>query len=273
MKTKILYILFLTLSLISCEKKIDWTQKPSGNKYIVVESTITNEYKNQLVKISKSVSEINQKPEMISGANVVISDGFDNYTFQEDSSQKGYYYSKQKFIAVINKTYQLSITFEGKTFTAFARMFPVSDFSIVKYAHKDSSKMYYLTEEPNQFSLNENAMYEISIDWSALSEYSDSSYTKTHALLYFYSLSSIDIPEIFSAETDKIFFPKGSIITERKYSLTPAHAQFIRSLLLETTWRGGTFDLEQGNVTTNLTNGALGFFAACSVIEKQTIVK
>lgn len=261
------------MSIFSCEKKIDWKLQSSGNQFLVVESIITNENIYQSVKLSLSLTDINQKPESVSGANVVIFDGENYFTFSEDTLQKGYYFSDQKFIAAINKIYRLSVIFNGETYAAITNVVAVSDFNPVSYNKNTNDSLYYLTNLPSQFSLNENAMYQILIDWSGLSQYSDSSYNQTHQLLYYYSLENIDIPEILAPQTESIYFPKGSIITQRKYSLTYSHAQFIRSLLLETNWRGGVFDLEQGNVTTNLSNGALGFFAACSVIQKQVIVE
>ena len=60
---------------------------------------------------------------------------------------------------------------------------------------------------------------------------------------------------------------------QRKYSLSPQHEEFIRSLLVETQWHGGNFDIEEGNVHTNLSEGALGFFGACSVITYSSTVE
>ena len=62
-------------------------------------------------------------------------------------------------------------------------------------------------------------------------------------------------------------------IIESKYSVTPEHAGFIRSMLLETEWRGGLFDVAQGNLETNLSQGAFGFFAISTVIRDTLTVK
>jgi len=271
MKRTIYLVIILTFT--SCEKQIDWNLQSSGNQYLIVESIITNENKTHFVKISKSSSDINMPCEAVSGANVVVSDGENYYIFLQDSIKKEYYFSVDSFIAVVNKRYKLEIIYGGETYTALAQMEPVLDFSLISYSFNATRNMYFLTAKPNRFTPNENAMYKVNIDWSNLAEYENFDYEQTHQLLYFYSLSSIDVPEIFSPQSEEIFFPKGSIITQRKYSLTQEHADFIRSLLLETTWRGGIFDLEQGNVISNITNNTLGFFAVCSVIEKQFVVE
>ncbi len=272
-KIKILFICFLPLIFEACDVPIDWQLQNADTSYLIVESIITNEYKNQEVKLSRSVMNLNAKSQPVSFANITISDDENIYTFVEDSCKLGTYYSQQKFIATVDRIYTLKITAENQAYAAQAYCLPVNDFEPVGYMLDTAKNLYRLINIPNQFSGNEDAMYQIIIDMSMLPEYADSSYEQSHILLFYYTLRSIDVPEIYSPEYEKIFFPKGSIITEKKFSLTPEHAAFVRSLLLETTWHGGAFDVDQGNVVTNLSNGALGFFAACSVIEKQIIVE
>ena len=40
--------------------------------------------------------------------------------------------------------------------------------------------------------------------------------------------------------------------------------------MIESEWRGGLFDVERGNITTNLSEGAIGYFAASTVITDTT---
>ncbi|MBN2890330.1 MAG: DUF4249 family protein [Bacteroidales bacterium] len=263
------FIIFI-LTLFSCEKAIDWKFYPSENQYIVVESIITNENSNKEVKINYSAQNLNEKPQPVFGAEVIVSDGFNEYTFTEADS--GIYISDNKLVAVVNRIYTLTIIIEEKTYTAVSAMVPVNDFEPISYSYTDDSSCRF-SSTPSQFLPDENSMYKITIDYSNLPEYTDSSYYQTHKIVYYYSLSSIDVPEIFAPDAEKLTFPRGSIITERKYSLTPQHADFMRSMLLETSWRGGVFDVEHGNVTTNLSEGALGYFGACSVIQKSFVAE
>jgi hypothetical protein len=83
--------------------------------------------------------------------------------------------------------------------------------------------------------------------------------------MLFYTLPTLDVSEIFAPVMESISFPAGTIITERRYSLTPEHAEFLREMLLETSWTGGLFSVANSNVTTNLSEGAAGYFGACSV--------
>jgi hypothetical protein len=54
--------------------------------------------------------------------------------------------------------------------------------------------------------------------------------------------------------------------------MNEAHAAFIRTLLSETEWRGGLFDVQPGNVQTNLSEGAVGYFAVSTVVGDSTII-
>ncbi len=270
-----IYFFLIFILIASCEMPINWQlNNNTDDEYvIVVESIITNEYKNQLVKISKPVSELNSLQEMVSGANVTVLTDEKTYVFVEDSLQKGYYYSAEKFGAKENNSYLLNITYNGVTYSATDICVSVNNFEVVSYDFDESKQLYYLTNIPNQFSGNENAMYQITIDMSNIAGYDSLPYDSSHIVMYYYTMQSIDVPEVLPPEKEKIFFPQGSEIRQKKYSLSPEHADFVRSLLLETTWSGGAFDVEQGNVISNLNNGALGFFGVCSVIEKKITVE
>jgi hypothetical protein len=116
------------------------------------------------------------------------------------------------------------------------------------------------------------SMTEVTYDWSV-----DTSYCRTYgycqAAETFYWLNNVDVNEAFSPEKEKIKFPKQTLIFRKKYSLTDEHQEFLRSLLIETEWRGGIFDVQQGNVLTNLTNGAIGYFAVCMVVSDTAVVE
>jgi hypothetical protein len=42
--------------------------------------------------------------------------------------------------------------------------------------------------------------------------------------------------------------------------------------MAETEWRGGLFDVQPGNVRTNLSEGAVGYFAVSQVAADSTII-
>lgn len=116
-------------------------------------------------------------------------------------------------------------------------------------------------------------MYEVLLDWSSAPGYENENPDSCKIKLYYYTLPTLDVSEVFAPDFEKVSFPSHTIITERRYSLTDEHAAFLRALLLETTWQGGFFNTANSNIPTNLSEGAKGFFGACGVVEKTETVK
>ena len=255
---------------ISCEKKISPDFKYDGKEFLIVDGIITNESKFQEILLTKSLSAFNEKPEPVSGAKVSVSDGIYNYIFSEDTA--GIYLSDSKFSAVINKRYTLRIELNGKTYSAQAKAVPVLNSSAINYTQYNDS-LYFFPQPTAQFNPDEAAMYEINADWSFVPGYENFSPEKTKAKMFFYVLKTIDVNEIFNPPHEQIYFPKGTKLAVKKYSLSPEHEKFIRSLLLETSWNGGNFDTEEDNVYTDLSEGALGFFAASIVLSDTVYVQ
>ncbi len=268
-----LYFIFFGIiffSGISCEKKIDGDFNNDGKEFLIVDGIMTNENKNQIIHLSQSVTSLNSKPLPVSGADISVSDGIFAYLFKEDTL--GRYVSELKFSALINKLYTLNIEYENKTYTAQARAVPVLSQNSLNYVRYNDS-LYHFPQAVAEFNPNEAAMYEVIADWSFVSGYENFSENETHAKMFFYILKTIDVNEIFHPAYEQIYFPKGTKLTVKKYSLSPDHEKFVRSLLMETQWNGGFFDTEEDNVYTNLSEGAFGFFAASNVLSDSIIVQ
>ncbi|NTW34192.1 MAG: DUF4249 family protein [Bacteroidetes bacterium] len=116
------------------------------------------------------------------------------------------------------------------------------------------------------------AMWEILLDWSNVRDFQNQNPDSCKARLLYYSLPTIDVSQVLPPEIEKISFPLGTTITQKRYSLTSEHAEFIRALLYETNWEGGLFDSAHSNLPTNISKGAVGFFAVCSVTSVSLIV-
>jgi hypothetical protein len=145
-------------------------------------------------------------------------------------------------------------------------------FRELTYARDDGNGMYYVDWVASAFSLESAAMWELLIDWSHVAGYESLDSADNHARMLFYTLPTLDVSEVFAPRMESLFFPAGTVITERRYSLTSAHAEFIRGMLLETNWTGGVFPVAPANVGTNLSDGARGYFGACAVTELSVTV-
>ena len=261
----LIFSIFLFLNL-SCEKKIDWDIKPNQNQLIVVEGIITNEKKSHLITLTKSSSEMNSKPNPVSGATITIVGGTFSDVLKENPAGSGHYFTDSSFIGITGTQYVLTISYENKAYYANAHMIPVTPIEAFKFSYSESKKMNKIDWVTNSYEPEDPSMYEIILDWSSVEGYENKPQDSCKAVLYYYSLPTLDVNQIFLPESEIVYFPKGTIATERKYSLTKEHSEFIRSLLSETRLRGGFFDTSPSNINTNLTNGAVGFFGACSVV-------
>ena len=270
--SKLSFIILLFLAFISCEKEVQWTFEPT-DKHIIVDGLLTNLKKSHLIRITNSVTELNEAPEPVSGAFVTIYNGDTVQILTEFPENSGIYKTDSNYRAVLNKIYRLQILYAGKMYASIARMIPVTPFNKLSYAYNSNNGLYYIDSVAKSFSSKESAMYEIIIDWSHLPEYANLPFMEKRAVLYYYTLKTIDVSQVFAPEKETVYFPLGSKILERKFSLAPQHAEFVRSLLSEIEWRGGFFDVTQANVRTNITNGALGFFGVSTLIRDTLTVR
>lgn len=118
MKTKKLYYIILPvlLTLFSCTDPYK-LQTNNYDEALVIEATLTNELKQQEIKITKTYRLEQNAPTTVSDAVVIVTDSQgNNYDFME---QNGIYVSVNPFQAEPNKTYKLQvITEDGKTYSS-----------------------------------------------------------------------------------------------------------------------------------------------------------
>jgi hypothetical protein len=266
-------VLFLTLFMLaSCEKKTEWALDEQPTHPVVVDGIITDELKTQSIRLMFAYDTLNTIPVPVTGAEVIVSGNSKVYHFHEQSGNHGNYLSDIQFSGVIGQEYSLLITVSNKVYSAKASMEsgPTS-FESARYSKEASTGLcqFYWVADP--YSLENPAMYELQLDWSKVQGYQQLDSAETHAKLLYYSLPTLDVSEIFAPAMEKVKFPAGTLIIERRYSLTKDYAAYIRALLLETTWQGGFFTTASANVPTNLSSAALGYFTASSVTEKSSI--
>jgi hypothetical protein len=254
--------LALVLLFVSCEDKTDWDLNEKG-RITVADCIITNELKQQELRLYESSGTLNGTVTGISGATVTISDGVNEHLFTEDPDEPGHYLSQNPFRATLDITYRLVISYANRSDTAFAQMAAITPMEALDIQASDSLFRVFYHESPSA------SMMEIYYDWSQDTEYT-ASYGSATASETFYTLNDIEAGNIFAPDRQVIRFPHHTNIIRRKYSLSKTHQDFIRGLLLETDWRGGLFDAEPGNVPTNFHNGLHGWFGACMVLSDST---
>lgn len=267
MRIKWIYIIGM-LFLLSCEEATNWDLDTQPTNLLVVEAQITNELKSHLVKLSRTTTNLNADPAPVSGATIVVITEGNTAFFVEFPDGSGMYYS-DTIQAVVGKIYQLYINVDGKEYGAVTQMVPVTPLKPLSYSLINEEKGLYTI---NFQDSNQPSKKEYWISWGHLPDYQDQVLTETLARTYYYTLESIDVNQLFKPEVDDITFPSGSIVLRKKYSMSEGQQEFYRTFLSETQWRGSPFDIQKGNVITNLSEGAIGFFSASTVVADTTLI-
>jgi hypothetical protein len=251
--------------LASCQEVIERPLAEEPVDVIAVEAVLTNENVNQKVTLTHPYRQQNGQARAATGAQVTLTDGTAVYPMTELPSGSGEYYS-DPFIAVAGRAYGLEIRYQGRVFTAVDQSRGVEPLQEVAYATTAQGGYELILRETG--SLPHYIAHQIT--WrhtpfcvAAVCE----------GLLVQYDLKTIDAHEAFKPEQTRLVFPAGSIIVRRKYAVSDGYRAYLRAILSETAWRGGVFDVEPANAPTNLSHGAVGYFAVTSVVADTTVVQ
>jgi hypothetical protein len=261
---------FLTLAisvlvLTGCEERTDVPLSTQESELLVVEAVITNENRNHLVKLSRPHSEHNGLRNAVSGAAVYVLEDTVVRPLVEFPAGSGNYYTPV-MRGLFGKMYTLYIQHEGRSYFAQDSAVPVQPMDELDFRHTDNG--YTLTPAPHGQDPN---YIEHFVTWRHTTECAPGE--SCEGRLFFYDLKTIDVNELYKPDKEPFYFPRLSVVVRRKYSVSPAYKAFLRAMMSETQWRGGLFDVQRSNVTTNLSAGAIGFFAVCSVVSDTTLVQ
>ena len=141
MSKRWIHIAWLFL-VLACEEPTNWDLNTQPTDLIVVEAQITNELKNHVVRLSRTVTGLNEKPDPVSGATVVVGTEGALALFAEFPVGSGMYYS-DSVQAVVNKAYHLFINIDGKEYTASTQMVPVTPLKPLDYRLANEEKELY----------------------------------------------------------------------------------------------------------------------------------
>lgn len=251
----ILYLLLCVLP-VACEEATNFPLTTDDSNLIVVEGIFTNENKNHRIKLTRPYKTQNETPEAISGAVVTLKDESASYILTESPAESGEYYTPQ-MRAVTGRVYTLTIFYNKKEYTAQDSAVPVEALDAIQYAKTGDA--YELVFNPSGAEPN-------------FIEYIINVNNTTTGRLVYYDLKTIDVNEIYKPDKADYTFSAGAAVIRKKYSVSAAYRAFLRSMLSETEWRGGVFDVQRDNVSTNLSEGAVGFFAVATIVADTTVI-
>jgi len=264
-KNILIWIIGLFL-LAGCEEEFDWPLSNGADDLLVVEAVITNENKNHLIKLTKPYTTQNQVPNPASGAFVVIFTETDTILTAENPAGSGLYYT-DSMNAVVDKLYVLGIIYNGKQYHAYDFQEPGAPFDNPLSYRQVSEGAYTINFQesggnPNYIKYN--------LDWQNVGNCVNN--IDCQAKQIYYDLKNIDINEQFKPDQEKVYFPPGTVIIRKKYSVSHRYREYLRGMLSETAWRGGLFDAFPANAASNLSDGAVGFFAISTLVMDTTII-
>jgi hypothetical protein len=259
----------LVLSILACERSAEWPVTPGHGSRLVVESILTNELHTQEVWLTTTYDNLNDVPVPVLDAAVSVSAGGTTYLFDADPVIPGRYLSQAPFAVVSQLIYTLTLEWNGNIYSANAALSEVAPIPPIIFTPADTLGHFMLSNNVVPvFNEVQQAMYQFDLDWSHIQPEGQNT-----ARLFFYTFNTIHISEFLRPDNEDVFFPSGTIAVITKYGLTDDFAEYLRSVAIETTWNGILFYGNPENPVSNLSNEALGYFAACAVLHDTIIVQ
>jgi len=264
-----LALMGLVLLAASCTEDLDWNLKYQEENLIVVEGKISNEAGRHEVRLTRPLYERNGTPEAVSGAELAINDGRTIHLLTEDRTRPGVYLTASDFAGEVDKGYQLRIRMDGRLITGVTYMRAVTPFQFMRPYPVQTDPLLY---EVHIADSDRPAIVRMELDWSHVPGYDTLPPEETHALIYHYTVGTIDVNRLFPPDREHVRFPPGTIVFREKESVNGFYEEFLRGMLSETDWRGGVFDVLPGNARTNLSEGAIGYFTASEIIRDTVVI-
>jgi len=265
------------LVLSSCTEPIDLDLNTDENVRLVVDGMLTTESKAHLIDLSLTTDYFEEGiPDRAKDAVVTISDGSITETLSE--LEPGKYFTSENFAGEENKTYTLSIDYDGKLYTSTSFLPTV--------ATLDSMKVEFFEEEENPFEEEEGQPannYMVIPYFQEPSQPGDyyifkmlingEYFTGSITDYFFTDDTAVNGSYIGDAEFFRFYAEVGDTITFEQFSITQEVYDNLQAVLLETAFRGGLFDGAPANVPANIDNGAVGAFIASDVESKSIVIE
>ncbi len=263
-KQAIHIILFLVTFLFSaCTEEIE-IDLDSSYERIVIDGSISNEYKQHEVKIRKSADYFSNQPASpVENAEVSISNGEERFILEEAAPG---IYKTDSLSGEIGKTYTLLIEIEGEEYTAQSKIHTIPP--------TDSIAFSINTWDTSYVDIKLYALEPATPDNHYLWMVYKNGQLATDTLdeLSFSDDVLVNGNYIWGMEVQYIQAEVGDTITLETQSIPPGYYDYILNLLGETVWRGGPFDAPPANVPGNISNDALGYFRAYAVEQETRII-
>jgi hypothetical protein len=262
----------------SCTEKIDIDLGTTYTRF-VVDGVITTDTMAHYVKLTKSIDYYTPTDvPTVSNATVTINDGFETVILEESDSVAGLYLTPEDYFGVPERTYQLNIELEeainGQTsYSASSKLYAVAPVDSIKVVYKEEWEAWELqlfATDPlavnfYMFDVYKNGkLLTDTIDEVGISDdkYFNGNFTYGAAVYYF-----------IKENPDEELFP-GDTIKLRMAGITSEYYTFVVDVMNETfEFRNPLFSGPPANISTNISNGGMGFFTAYAVSYADVVYK
>lgn len=266
---EIKYILILLFMITSCTERLDLDYTNTGSNKLIVDGRITTDTMAHTIRISRTVDFSAEDLAPEEGAIVTISDGENLISLSETSP--GIYQTDPSVYGIVGRDYKLHILLDnGEEYEAETRINSVSTIDSIRFVRESFSftkdefyLLYFYGQEPpesgNHYFWNlylNDSLYNDTIDES---RFESDDFVNGQYIFDF---------DIYWVETEKIPWDT-TVVTLEMLSIPEEYNTYLIELFSETSWRGGPFDPTPANVTTNISNGAIGFFYGAAITRKS----
>lgn len=282
---KCICLLMFTIIFSSCTEEIN-VDVDSGETRLSVEAAVTSDLTKHPV-ILKETSDVffNQNAIPVRSAKITVTDGKTTYNYQE--TKPGYYESEEAFAGQPGNTYSLSITNVDVN----------KDGTLEEYLASSTMKPTYVVDSIKLHFDPDYESYDEDVDkgpfWLVSLYMKDDIKTEdyygfacrinnvliqdtiTEILVqkdtYFNgeTTKGVDVGEFNQEKPDEIL-QNNDIITLETYAINEEYYDFVNQLQ-EIDEGQNMFSGPPGNITSNISNGAIGFFAVYSITRTNIV--
>jgi hypothetical protein len=276
-------VFLLSLSLLNgCEEEIELSLKGDQPR-LVVDGVITTDTMVHKVKLSLSGNYFDNQPmPRVSGALVTLSDGDDTLVLHESDEAPGEYLTSASFFGKQNTLYSLEISNvdvngdgQDELYTSESFLNPIIEIDSVSIGFQRIWKLWQINLHAQDPAGEENFyLFNLYINGELYSDrYGKMSYTDDRIFDGNY-VDGVWIFGLDSEDEDENIVP-GDEITLETLMVEKEYYDFVHAAYEETSVKTPLFSGPPANVPSNISNGALGQFAAyaisrCSVINIHT---
>lgn len=275
---RLVLFLFTIFGFVACTEPITLYPE-NADPTLVVYSTLTDEYKNQSVRLTASTPYFEAVPNQpVSNARVTVtSSNNEVYTFVEDADSLGTYFSLRPWAARVGETYRLAVsaavmdeTLSYEAQTTLPTPLELDSIKITPLTimgHANHQLTAYFLDEPTEDYFFFQVIYNDSILATGISnqiisddQAANGQYIKGN-LGFFNDRSEweTDSPE---SREQSIYLSPGDRITVLSSKIEKGYFDFLRQCNNQKNGENPLFGGPASNITTNLNNGAVGYFTS-----------